>query len=146
MTNHRIFHTTFAACVLLAATGFAQAEIVQCVTVSGAMTFTDSPCKIHSQTVQVLDSGEAALTSARLQSATSGFAAAERARVAAWKVKRPPARRMSSDVAMLKIAKANMISQDLETALVRRQAAIDAAQSKSPSFLLWLVSSSASAN
>lgn len=144
MTRYQIFHSTLAACVLLAAAGLVQAEIVQCTTEGGAITYTDAPCQIHAQTVHVSSPDKATGVVIGHGPATKDFAAAERARSVAWKIKRPATRHMLSDVAQLKMAKAATVSMDLERVALRQQALIEAAKNPPSSFVLWLFTSSAS--
>lgn len=135
-----ILHAATVAFVLLASAAVARADIVQCTAAGGAISYTDAPCQTHAKTVHASSTSKTAAAAARHRSVTKGFAAAERARVAAWKVKRPVARQMSSDVAQLRTAKATTVSMDLERAALRQQALIDAA--KLPrSFFQWLTSS-----
>lgn len=122
MTQHRLAHTIVFAWVLIAFAGSAKADIAQCIDEKGLTTFTDTPCDtdVAAPRVSALINTPAIKTKVSLQ--IRKFAAAEKARVAAWANKRPLGRRLPVDVATLEAGKVSLVAMDHASALLRQQA------------------------
>ncbi len=127
MTQHHFAPAIFVACVLMAFAGSANAGIVKCIDKAGAVTFTDVPCNINSNTVNVSGVIETAPSATgvavgiKVLPQAGNFAAAEEVRATAWANKPAANRGLSLDVETLKAAKAAMMSADRASALVRQQ-------------------------
>jgi hypothetical protein len=137
MTRHQLASTIFVAWVLIALPASVSAEIVQCSEQTGAVTFTDAPCKSQAVVQRVDDTipTVAARTKASLQQ--TNFAAAEKTRAAASTNKRTPYRRLAVDVSTLKAAKVSLVSMDDASALVRQQALAEEKDRAEKSWAFW---------
>jgi Domain of unknown function (DUF4124) len=118
--------SALAACLLLAAIGSASAAtIFTCVDSAGSTTFTDAPCVEDFDEDQTLEA-KAMPVDGKQASIKAKFAAAEKARsIAASKAK--GRKNLSIDARTVRIAKAAMISMDIETDLARQQVSAEKA-------------------
>ena len=121
MIKPQLTRTVFAACLLIAFSVSARAEVVQCIDDTGSVTFTDLPCNADADAVPVgAVKTPAAATKGELQA--RNFAAAEQARTAALAIKHRQKRALSVDAATMGSAKLSLISKDREAVLARQQA------------------------
>lgn len=127
MTHKSFIQTIFLGCILVVFSGFARADIVQCVDEAGAVTYTDVLCQNDADVARasVLSKPFAAI--ARLSSPVDKFAEAEKAREAASAKKQAGNRRLAIDVATLKAARSSMLLMDQAASLTRQKklAALD---------------------
>ncbi len=121
MTLLSFTRSLLAAGALITFTGMVQADIVQCIDVDGAVTFTDRACHTAAETVQRADTPYALPLETPASPAAQYFAAAEAARASTWVIKPASQRSLALDVATLKAAKDSLTSIDVASALVRQQ-------------------------
>ncbi len=120
--NQHTFRGIAAVFALLAFSGAVQAEVVQCENAAGGITFSDVPCQTSEKTVRASDADQSLPADTKASPAISSFVAAERARAAAWAVKRPPRGRLADDVATIKAARSSLILLEHASDLARQQA------------------------
>lgn len=139
MISHPLNRTIFAACMLIALAASARADVVRCIDDTGAVTFTDLPCKSDSEAVAVpsLAGDSAVTTKAALQG--EKLAMAEQARAAAWAAKPKPARGLALDAATIETARLSMIAKDHAAALARQQASAQPKTKKNAKNVFTLV-------
>jgi hypothetical protein len=125
MTPTEIRNSIFLVCCLFVLSGVANAQVVRCIDETGAVTFTDTPCKSDGDAAR----GSRSTKVAELQSsvtpiapAVKNFAAAEGIRAAAWTAGHQTGPALAIDVATLKAAKALMISTSRAPPFERRRA------------------------
>ncbi len=121
MTRHPIIFSLSIACALVAVPGFANAEIVQCTSETGAVTFTDTACSPDADVIAT-GSGESSSDNAPGSSRADNFSNAETARATTWAVKNFPHRQLALDAETVKAARATMILRDSASAAAHQQA------------------------
>lgn len=123
MTRHYPRRTISLGCLLLALTRLAGAGMVQCIDVTGTVTYTDIPCRDARDS----DFANPAAIKAETPSPAENFTAAENLRESAWAKKSVGKRRPATDVTTVKAARSSMLLKDQAWSLSRQKkwAALD---------------------
>lgn len=119
MAQHCLSKTLFLGCVFVAFTQLASAEVMQCVSPAGTVTYTNVSCPLNAEVAsngKVSSTDSPSVTSAKYGQATSVKTASNSRR-----------KSLAIDIETLKAAREAMLLMDQESSLLREQklAALD---------------------
>jgi hypothetical protein len=135
--NQQFAATIFAACVLTASAGLAQADIVQCIDAEGVETFTDRPCEADADTARAFAPTKTSAVKATVSRRAVQVSAAEKARATTWTNKPATNRGIARDVATMEAARLSMASMDQASALLRQQALLQPKDNAGMRWTFW---------
>jgi hypothetical protein len=120
MIHYSSTSTIFLGCALLALSGFASADVVQCTDSGGKITYTDVACRHGDNTASVATVSHPVAAKIKALS-PKAFALAQKARESTWAKKPAGARNLPLDVATAKMARSSILEIDAERIFLRRQ-------------------------
>jgi hypothetical protein len=121
MTRHYLTYAIFLGCMLVAFTEFASADIVQCIDDTGAVTYTDVPCRNGADAARSSGLSTPSAFSANSAPPARIVAIADEPREAVAVMKRMQRRGLALDVATLQAARSSMLLTDQASSVLRQQ-------------------------
>jgi hypothetical protein len=112
--------TIFLGCALLALSGFASADVVQCTDSGGKITYTDVACRHGDNSTSVIPVSRPVTAKTKALS-PKAFALAQKVRESTWAKKPASNRNLPLDVASAKMARSSILEIDAERIFLRQQ-------------------------
>jgi hypothetical protein len=121
MAHHYLSRKIFLGCILVVFSGIASADVVQPIDNTGTDSYMDVPRRDVADAAPASALANRSAVSAKVSSQARAFAAARKAREAAWTKRAANNHGNARDVATLEAARSSLVLADNASSLLRQQ-------------------------